>query len=116
MTHSTPIARNVHQALVAAAARDPERIAVVFEGETISYADFLALVEAAARHLVARGLGKGSVFAAYSPNRPELLLCYYAAARIGAVFVPVNPNLTPAEVAYTYRHSGAAIAQQHPKS
>lgn len=101
--------RNVYSALAAAVALGPDRPAIVFEGETTSYAQLLALVDNASLHLQAHGLGKGSVFAAYSPNRPELMLCYYAAARIGAIFVPVNPNLTPAEVAYVYRHSGAAL-------
>jgi long-chain acyl-CoA synthetase len=101
--------RNVHATLAEAVARWPDRPAIVHEGETISYLRLLEMIETAARHLTLHGLGKGSVFAAYSPNRPELMLCYYAAARIGAVFVPVNPNLTPSEVAYTYRHSGAAL-------
>lgn len=109
MTAFAQPVRNVHAALAASAARWPDRPAITYESETISYSRLLSMVETAARHLTAHGLGKGSVFAAYSPNRPELMLCYYAAARIGAVFVPVNPNLTPAEVAYTYRHSGAAL-------
>jgi long-chain acyl-CoA synthetase len=83
--------------------------AIVFGDETLSYARLMSRVLDAALHLRSLGLGQGSVFAAYSPNRPELVLCYYAAARIGAVFVPVNPNLTPAEVAYTFRHSGAEL-------
>lgn len=101
--------RNVFAALAQSVARGPDRPAIVFEGEIISYARFMSLVEVATLHLRSFGLGQGSVFAAYSPNRPELMLCYYAAARIGAVFVPVNPNLTPSEVAYTYRHSDAAL-------
>lgn len=105
----TEAAQTVHEALVAAAIIDPGRPAIVFDGQTIRYGDLLEMVETAARHLCALGLGKGSVFAAYSPNRPELMLCYYAAARIGGVFVPINPNLTPSEVAYTYTHSGAAL-------
>jgi long-chain acyl-CoA synthetase len=37
------------------------------------------------------------------------MYCYYAAAKLGAIYVPVNPNLTPAEVEYTFRHSGAKL-------
>jgi long-chain acyl-CoA synthetase len=99
----------VYQALVAAAQAQPDRTAIVFETEIVSYAALIARIEAVARHLSARGIGKGSAFAAYSPNRPELMYCYYAAARLGAVFVPVNPNLTPSEVAHTYVHSGAVM-------
>jgi long-chain acyl-CoA synthetase len=103
----TDPAQTVFEALSAAAARDPGRTAIVFDGEAITYAELMDRIDLVARHLSARGIVKGSVFAAYSPNRPELMYCYYAAARIGAVFVPVNPNLTPSEVAYTCRHSGA---------
>lgn len=99
----------VYQALATAAQAQPDRAALVYEAETVTYAALLDRVETVARHLTARGIGKGSVFAAYSPNRPELMYCYYAAARLGAVFVPVNPNLTPSEVAHTYVHSGAAM-------
>lgn len=109
MTTMIHPACNVYSALVAAVELGPDRPAIVFEGETTSYGQLLAMVKTAAQHLQARGLGKGSVFAAYSSNRPELMLCYYAAARIGAIFVPVNPNLTPVEVAYAYRHSGAVL-------
>jgi acyl-CoA synthetase (AMP-forming)/AMP-acid ligase II len=105
----TDPARTVFAALEQAAARRPDHPAIVFGDETLSYARLMSLVQDAALHLRSLGLGQGSVFAAYSPNRPELVLCYYAAARIGAVFVPVNPNLTPAEVAYTFRHSGAEL-------
>lgn len=109
MTNTIQTAQTVYAALEAAVALGPQRPAIGFGDETISYGAFKALVDNAARHLLAKGLRKGSVFAAFSPNRPELMFCYYAAARLGAVFVPVNPNLTPSEVAYAYDHSGAAL-------
>ncbi|MBE2274949.1 MAG: AMP-binding protein [Rhodobacteraceae bacterium] len=108
MTDTRP-ARTVFAALVAAVEGDPQRPALVFEGEVLTYAQLHDAVELTARHLRAKGVAQGSVFAAYSQNRPELIFCYYAAARLGAVFVPVNPNLTPSEVAYTVAHSGAAL-------
>jgi long-chain acyl-CoA synthetase len=109
MTVAAQPAENVFAALAQSVALSPDRPAIVFEGETTTYAQLMSMIEVAALHLRELGLGKGAVFAAYSPNRPELMLCYYAAARIGAIFVPINPNLTPSEVAYTYRHSGAAL-------
>lgn len=109
MKQMTDTPHTVFAALAEAAARDPQRPALLFEGEVLTHAGLLGAVELAARHLRARGIGRGSVFAAYSQNRPELMFCYYAAARLGAVFVPVNPNLTPSEVAYTVAHSEAAL-------
>lgn len=109
MTDAIRTASNVYAALEAAVALGPDRPAIIFEGETITYGAFKAMVDNAALHLHEKGIGRGVAFAAFGPNRPELMLCYYAAARLGAVFVPVNPNLTPSEVAYVYSHSGALL-------
>lgn len=100
---------SVYAAFEAVAQRNLEKVALKFEGETVSYADLVARIENTARHLRARGIGKGDAFAAFGQNRPEQLYCYYAAAKLGAVFVPVNPNLTAAEVAYTMDHSEAKV-------
>ncbi|WP_081750573.1 class I adenylate-forming enzyme family protein [Paracoccus pantotrophus] len=109
MTSQPAAFANVYDALLSSVRNGPDRVAIVFEGESLTYADLLDRVENAARQLGALGITKGAVFAAYAQNRPELMLCYYAAARLGAVFVPVNPNLTPKEVAYTFDHSGARV-------
>lgn len=100
---------SVYAAFEATAQRNLEKTALKFEGETVSYRELIERIENTARHLRARGIGKGDVFAAFSQNRPEQLYCYYAAAKLGAVFVPINPNLTPAEVEYTIGHSEAKV-------
>lgn len=89
--------------------RQDGKIAVRFEAETLTYGAFGAAVETAARHLQALGVCKGTTFSAYAQNCTELMIAYYAAARLGAVFVPLNPNLTASEVEYAFRHSGATI-------
>lgn len=104
-----PVFASVYAAFEATAQRNLEKAALKFEGETVSYAELIERIENTARHLRSRGIGKGDAFAAFSQNRPEQLYCYYAAAKLGAVFVPVNPNLTPAEVEYTVGHSEAKV-------
>lgn len=100
---------SVYAAFEASARRNLAKVALVFEGANITYADLIERIENTVRHLRSRGIGKGDAFAAFSQNRPEQLYCYYAAAKIGAVFVPVNPNLTPSEVEYTVAHSEAKL-------
>jgi long-chain acyl-CoA synthetase len=109
MTPNSSTFQSVYDALLAAAKRDPGKTALVHEGETVSYAELLGYVDNAAAYLSASGIGQGIPFAAYAQNRPELMYCYYAAAKLGAIYVPVNPNLTPSEVEYTFRHSGAKL-------
>jgi len=101
--------RTVYAHLAAMIEAHPDRAAIRIEGETLTYRAFDEAIEIAARHLRALGIGKGTTFSAYAQNRIELMIAYYAAARLGAVFVPLNPNLTASEVEYAFRHSGAAI-------
>ncbi|MGE0211297.1 MAG: class I adenylate-forming enzyme family protein [Parvibaculaceae bacterium] len=89
--------------------RHPDKTAIVYESERLTYREVLDHIDRSARHLAAEGIGRGRIFAAYSQNRPELMFCYYAAAKIGAIFVPLNPNLTAAEVEYILDHSGAEL-------
>lgn len=100
---------SVYEALKASVDRYPDKVAIVFENRRMTYRELSEQIDNAARFLQTRGIGKGDTFAAFSQNRPEQLYCYYAAAMLGAVFVPVNPNLTQAEVEYTFEHSGAKL-------
>ncbi|KQV31506.1 AMP-dependent synthetase [Rhizobium sp. Root1203] len=107
-TSETPFA-SVFAALEASVRTNPGKVAIVFENEQVAYQQLLERIENTARHLRLRGIGKGDTFAAFAQNRPELLYCYYAAAMLGALFVPLNPNLTQSEVEYSFGHSGAKV-------
>ena len=88
----------VYEALRATAARRAAHPALIFEGQQISYAELLQRIDSTAEALVAHGIAYGDAFALYAQNCPEFLYCYYAAARIGAVYVPINPNMTAARL------------------
>jgi long-chain acyl-CoA synthetase len=101
--------KNAYGALLLSARRRAHEPAIIYRDEILSYERLLALVDNAAGQLLVQGIRRGAVFSAYCRNRPELMFCYYAAARNGSVFVPLNPNLTPSEVAYAFAHSGARL-------
>jgi long-chain acyl-CoA synthetase len=99
----------VYEALAAAAAPRPGKVALIKDDVCVTYAELLERIDNTARHLRALGIGRGEAFALYGQNTLEHYFCYYAAAKIGAIFVPVNPNLTASEVAYTFAHSDAKV-------
>ncbi|WP_331769633.1 fatty acyl-CoA synthetase (plasmid) [Embleya sp. NBC_00888] len=93
--------------LARSAARDPDKTAVVAGESRRTYAELDAQVHRTAGALADRGITKGDRVVVLSRNSHGFVVAYFALARVGAVSVPVNFMLTPAEVAYVLEHSGA---------
>ena len=76
----------------------PEKTAIQFEGEKISYAEFnQKITDTAAMLHHSLGIRRGERVAFLGQNHPRTLYLLFACARIGAIFVPLNWRLTPAE-------------------
>lgn len=68
----------------------PDHLAVVFEDQRLTYAEFNRRVNRLAHGLMREGVGKGDKVATILPNALELLEVYWAVAKIGAVVVPLS--------------------------
>lgn len=101
--------RTVYGMLAVSAERHASSAALVFEDHSLSYAELIGCVDNATRQLRRLGIGYGDSFAIYAQNCPEILIGYYAACKLGAVLVPINPNMTAAEVAHSVRHCEAKV-------
>ena len=88
------------------AAADP---AFVFDGTSVSRAEFAAKIGQSAAWLAAQGIGKGDVVAVWLVNRIEWLALLFAAARLGAIVAAVNTRYRSADVAHLLRLSGAKL-------
>jgi amino acid adenylation domain-containing protein len=86
------VTRLVHELLDEGAARDPDRIALRERGGELSCAQLAAVTHTLARALAARGVRHGDRVAIALGNRVESLACALACARIGAVFVLLDPR------------------------
>jgi fatty-acyl-CoA synthase len=75
-----------------------DQVAVVYEAQDLSYGEFVTMTGLLAAALRADGVGPGDRVAYYGLNSPTFLRSYFAAAWIGAVFVPVNFRLAAPEV------------------
>ncbi|MCA1962246.1 MAG: AMP-binding protein [Desulfomonile sp.] len=76
------------------------RVALIWEGERITHRQLLDRVDRVACGLAATGVEKGDRLAVLAENSAEFIYLYGAAARIGAVMVPVNWRLKPDEVEF----------------
>ncbi len=85
----------------------PYQVALFSAGEALTFAGVFALVERAAIHLTAFGLGPAASFAVLAQSRTEILLLHYAALRVGSTMILIDPNLAADAAAMAYAHSGA---------
>lgn len=95
--------------LDATAARHADDLAIVSGERRYTWAEVKEGSELAARALLAREIGPGDHVALWLPNRPEWLILWLAAMRIGATAVPVNTKYKPHEAAYVLAKSDARI-------
>lgn len=71
----------------------PNREMLVCGTQRLTYRQLLLRIDAAERGLAQRGVRKGDRVAALLPPGPEIAALFFATARLGAVFVPLNPEL-----------------------
>ena len=75
-----------------------DKTALRFEGSSVSYRELEERISRTAGSLRARGVDRGDRVAYLGPNCPELLELFFACARIGAIFVPLNARMPAAEL------------------
>ena len=90
------------------AQRFPEKIALVFQGQAISYRELDGLANSCANALAKLGVQKGDRVALYMTNRPEYIISLYGIARLGAVFTPMNPTYKEGEIEHQLNDAEAS--------
>ncbi|MET3844402.1 AMP-binding protein [Bradyrhizobium sp. OAE829] len=89
------------------AQRTPERKALTFEGVTWTYREVQRRIDALAGRLRKLGVHSGDRVAFLGLNQPLFLVVTFAAARLGAAFVPLNFRLTGPELVFIANDAGA---------
>ncbi|MGO4331027.1 long-chain fatty acid--CoA ligase [Cupriavidus sp. 2TAF22] len=103
----TSLAYNVE----VAARRYPDKTAIQYFGNAITYASLQAQIERMAGYLQhACGVAAGERVVLFSQNCPQFIVAYYAILRAGAVVVPANPMWLTAELEHVVEDSGAVAA------
>lgn len=89
--------------------RTPETTAVVFQEKETTWREIDSLSNRFAGGLMALGMKKGDRVAAILTNSIEFIAAYLALLKNGGIFVPLNPQLTPAHIKYALNHSESSI-------
>ncbi|MFD4630809.1 class I adenylate-forming enzyme family protein [Streptomyces sp. NPDC058284] len=98
-----------------------DRTALIDAERSVTWTELDERTARLARALAARGVSKGDRVAVLSLDRVEVIESYFALARLGALFVPLNHSLTATEVTGMVRRTGvsvilgeAALLDRHP--
>jgi acyl-CoA synthetase (AMP-forming)/AMP-acid ligase II len=85
----------------------PDREALVCEGQRTTYMEMAQHVNRLANALLSLGVSRHDKVAVMSLNLPEVIETYYACAKIGATFVPLNYRAKREEITYMLNNSEA---------
>lgn len=97
----------VHELVARQAARTPDSIAIIHGDDRVTIREVDARANRLANHLMAKGVGQGSVVAVCLPRGPDFPVSLLAIHRAGAAFVPLDPVLPAERIGYMLETAGA---------
>lgn len=108
-------AMTMAEAVRAAAAARPDQEVFVCGATRLTNRQLLEAIDSAAAALAGLGITPGDKVAALLPPGPEFAFLFFAAAAIGAVFVPLSPELRERALLDTLNDARpAALVTAHP--
>ena len=87
----------------------PEKTAIVYEEERISWREFHIECKKVAYALVEEGVGFGDTVGAVLPNIPEMMVLHFAVPMVGAVLNTINVRLDAATIRFILKHGETKV-------
>ncbi|MGB9628715.1 MAG: AMP-binding protein, partial [Thermodesulfobacteriota bacterium] len=110
-TKSTPFEEVDHlsagQVLERSAQLSPQKVALIYKGERMTYEQLNEKVNSFASGLYELGLKKGDRVVINLPNSPELVIAFYGLAKLGIITTWCNPIYRGKELGFILKNSGA---------
>ncbi|WP_103502430.1 non-ribosomal peptide synthetase [Streptomyces sp. SM14] len=99
----------VHELFAGHARRTPDRPAVVFGGERLTFAELDASANALAHRLIAAGVRRGDAVGVLTDRTPGLLVAALAVLKAGGTYLPLDPKLPGSRVRMMMEDTGAEV-------
>lgn len=100
---------NLFNRLIDLATVCPDKKAVVFKGEYLTYRELCRRIASMAEQLVKEGVEQGDRVCFSAVSKPEMVAAYMAVQACGAVAVFLDKNGTPENMAAIYEEAGAKL-------
>jgi len=92
-----------------AAQQWPQRTALVYKTEQLSYSDLWSKVERAAAGLLRTGVARGERIGVWLDKRIETIIAFFGSSLAGGVFVPINPVLRSQQVVHILKDCNVRV-------
>ncbi len=97
----------VNEFLENSARQFPDKLALVCDGQRLTYAQIEEQANRAANGLLDKGMKRGDRVAVWLPNSVETVVAIFAILKAGGTFTVVNPTTKPAKLAYVLNNCAA---------
>ncbi len=99
----------IHELAAEQAARTPEATALVFEGESLTFAELDARANRLARALRERGVARGTLVGLCLERSPDMVVALLAVLKAGGAYVPLDPAYPADRIAFMIEDSGMPL-------
>lgn len=86
-----------------------QQLAIIYQHQQKTYQELIELSDSLACKFIESGIKKGNRVALFIHNCLEMVICYFAIFKVGAVAVPINTRFKSYELAYALQHSEANL-------
>ncbi|MGB8955438.1 MAG: amino acid adenylation domain-containing protein, partial [Tumebacillaceae bacterium] len=102
-------AETLHGLFLSQAARTPQREAVRFGDESLSYEELDRRSNQVARYLLERGVGRNDLIGVFGKRHPSTIVSILGILKAGAAYVPVDPDYPEDRVQYILSNSACKV-------
>ncbi|MEG4054806.1 MULTISPECIES: amino acid adenylation domain-containing protein [unclassified Microcoleus] len=99
----------IHQLFEEAVSRSPDAVAVVFEGEELSYRELNARANQLAHHLRSLGVKPEALVGICVERSPLMVIGLLGVLKAGAAYVPLDPNYPKERLAFMLEDSSVQV-------
>jgi long-chain acyl-CoA synthetase len=97
----------VHNFLENSAARLPEKVALICDGQRLTYQQINHSADQLARYLIDIGVKRQDRVVIFLDNSAESIISLFGVLKVGAIFIILNPTMKSKKLNYILRDSGA---------
>jgi amino acid adenylation domain-containing protein len=104
----------LHELFEASVGKDPDHVAVEFEGESLTYAELDSLANVLAESLRKAGVEAGDLVGVSVERGIGMVAALLGVLKAGAGYVPMDPAYPEARLQYMLEMSAASVVITHP--